>query len=293
MSDFLSAEQKDLAKQGYEVTDKIEKEIDGFKYVLLVAENKNVADDGQKRINMGRADEQEKSEKSLLSLWHLKDSSRPVLEKKGFQFYFKGGGGNESKGEDANANEVKDIDENQIFGDFNKDGLMEVKFFENIGSDSWISTRLNLYSLDGGKASNLTENISSIPIELKDLDKNGVPELIGADSRFENFKNIDHNCTPKYFRVYSWRDGEFLLSSEDFKDFFSDKIEEAEEELKNNSIASGCKLGSLIKIFLSKRESGDMMTTWDDFEAGFYSLGLDADYDLKDISNSIQEKLEE
>jgi len=78
---------------------------------------------------------------------------------------------------------------------------------------------------------NFPERVAAV--DVKELDNDGYSEVIGFDTHWEFYKGISHAGTPDVEIVARWRDGAYSIASNEFPQFYDDKISEIEANLDN------------------------------------------------------------
>ena len=102
------------------------------------------------------------------------------------------------------------------------------------GGNCWICSGYMILTFDkkSGEVKDITPrpfNKVWTPMDTKDLNKNGIPELLILDGRLEMIDGLSHAGSPYSKIVYGWskKKGKYVHKARFFGDFYERKIKEA------------------------------------------------------------------
>lgn len=118
-----------------------------------------------------------------------------------------------------------------FLNDINKDGLQEFLVSSSTGGNGWAGSKEYIFQItnNGGykllSPTFVNENNKSIQ-EVKDLDGDGVDEIVVIDSGWEITSCTDHASAPYNQYVYSWDDKKgYVENSAKYPKFYQDTLE--------------------------------------------------------------------
>jgi hypothetical protein len=91
-------------------------------------------------------------------------------------------------------------DPKTAFADLNRDGKTEMIVSAANGGNCWQCSHVLLYALDAPEP----RLVVSEPMSIKDLDGDGVAELLVGDTRWESYDDFSHAGAPGGTLVYRW-----------------------------------------------------------------------------------------
>lgn len=117
--------------------------------------------------------------------------------------------------------------------DINGDGLEELVLESSIGGNCWGCVRLRFFQIDRRHLKELViqQGGSVVPKSLRDLNGDGILEVIALDTAWEFYKDLCHACSPAVWVIYSWQDGRYVENSMQFPSFYEAEIVELEQHL--------------------------------------------------------------
>lgn len=165
--------------------------------------------------------------------------------------------------------------EKLIWKDVNKDGTPELILKTYLGGNGWTSVNQHILRVDDdGSAIDLTgyintDFVSSVK-ELKDLNGDGMPELLVMDARWEFFWSFGHTCSPQVERVYAWDQEEYVDRSRDYRERYLSEINGMKDSVKQaygENVGMECYFGQAITMLLDYEIIGERDKGWKEFLA--------------------------
>ena len=118
-------------------------------------------------------------------------------------------------------------DEKTVFADVNRDGKTEMILSVANGGNCWQCSRVLLYVLDAPEP----RLAVSEPMSLKDLDGDGVAELLVGDTRWESYDDFSHAGAPGGTLVYKWTPEGYRFAGKGASAFYEQTLAELRADL--------------------------------------------------------------
>lgn len=118
-------------------------------------------------------------------------------------------------------------DEKMVFADINRDGRTELIASSGNGGNCWDCSNVTVYTLLGDEL----EVLASAPMQIKDIDGNGVMELLVGDTRWEFYDDFSHAGSPGGTLVYTWDKGYYGFAGPDAMRFYQKELDSLKAEL--------------------------------------------------------------
>lgn len=165
-----------------------------------------------------------------------------------------------------------------IVTDINKDGLKEFVVTGSTGGNCWTCTYLRIFQVKGHQVLELLPDLpeTQVIFGIKDLDFDGLKELLVLDAQWEFYMDLCHACSPSVSLIYKWEKDRYQEVSVDkeqvdieFSLYYDEQIKELQEEIKEMSEderGSDYYMGRVISIFLNYLEKGEKEKGWEVFK---------------------------
>ncbi len=156
--------------------------------------------------------------------------------------------------------------------DINGDGLPEIILSGFKGGNGWGCEYIQIFQiLPDGEMKELKIDHSSelAPKELKDLNKDGIYEIIAINTHWEMEFDLCHACSPGVWGVYVWQDGKYIDGSKKFPQFYDHAIAKLESHLSDLTNDPGDRqfyMGAVISILLNYIQKGEAVQGWARFK---------------------------
>ena len=118
-------------------------------------------------------------------------------------------------------------DPNTAFADLTRDGKTERIVSVANGGNCWQCSRVLLYVLDAPEP----RLAVSEPMSIKDVDGDGVAELLVGDTRWESYDEFSHAGAPGGTLVYKWTPEGYRFAGKDAAAFYSSALAELQADL--------------------------------------------------------------
>lgn len=154
--------------------------------------------------------------------------------------------------------------------DINKDGLKEFVVSRSQGGNCWTCASLLVFQVKDHKAKQFLGKLpwSQAIYEIRDLNGDGIKELIVIDAEWEDESGLCHACSPKIDVIYAWKKDDYKESSIEFPSYYDDRIREAEIEIQKRIRERDFLdhyIGSSMAVFFDYLQKGQKEKGWEIF----------------------------
>jgi hypothetical protein len=154
--------------------------------------------------------------------------------------------------------------------DINKDGLKEFVVSRSQGGNCWICASLLVFQVKDHKARQFLSNLpwAQAIYEIRDLNGDGIKELIVIDSEWEDKSGLCHTCSPKIDIIYTWKKDDYKEASIEFPFYYDNKIKELETEIQKRIRERDFLdhyIGSSMAVFFDYLQKGQKEKGWEVF----------------------------
>jgi hypothetical protein len=155
--------------------------------------------------------------------------------------------------------------------DINGDGLKEILVQSSSGGNCWSCNPTEIYQVRSHKGA----LIGAGPIQqVTDLDRDGIQELLVADTRWESYDDLSHAASPSAVMVYAWRNGKYVFASRDFPSYYKAElerlrasIEEARGQITAEDYSDESYVGRSIALAITYAHAGELERGLKEMEA--------------------------
>lgn len=167
----------------------------------------------------------------LVAIYEFPENDTEHGGDKALKIYFLRDGAKTPMGKDLYVEHYVDFgtydDPKAAFADVNRDGKTEMIASVGNGGNCWECSRVLLYTLEGDEL----KFLASEPMTIKDIDGDGVMELLVGDTRWEAYDDFSHAGAPGGTLVYAWHDGGYVFAGKDARAYYDKELADLRADL--------------------------------------------------------------
>jgi hypothetical protein len=178
--------------------------------------------------------------------------------------------------------------------DINKDGLKEFVVSRSLGGNCWTCASLLVFQVKDHKARQFLGKLpwSQAITEIRDLNGDGIKELIVLDAEWEDESGLCHACSPQIDIIYAWKKDDYREASIEFPSYYDDRIREAESEIqKRIRERDGLDyyIGSSMATFFDYIQKGQKAKGWEIFANYMSQENIEKNFNLDEHNRYYKE----